>query len=105
MFLSDQKYYYDYFDDLWNSSPKITTVGDITPSYSGLDSKTLNSIKENLQARGFTIKLLFLMRDPLERIWSACRMTARNNKNKTIVSDNEMVLKRYQKASMIDRTS
>ena len=105
MFLSDQKYYYNYFDELWNSSPNTTTVGDITPSYSGLDCTTLRSIRENLVSRGFAIKLIFLMRDPLERIWSACRMTARNNKSIKIISDNEMVLKRYKKASMIDRTS
>ena len=47
-------------------------------------------------SRGFAIKLIFLMRDPLERIWSVCRMTARNNKSIKIISDNEMVLKRYK---------
>ena len=105
MFLSDQSYYYNYFDNLWSSNSKITTVGDITPSYSGLSSQQLKSIKENLQERGFAVKIIFTMRDPLERIWSACRMSTRNKKGKNTISDNQMILNRYKKSSMYDRTS
>jgi len=68
--------YFKYFEAL-SRAKKITTVGDITPSYSALPIEALKLIRDNLYDRGFTVKVVFLMRDPIERCWSAVRMHRR----------------------------
>lgn len=74
-FYLDTQNYYDYFDCLWSKGgDDVTTVGDITPSYSALPVEALREIKSNLVSRGFKVKVIFLMRDPIERIWSSVRM-------------------------------
>ncbi len=70
--------YFEYFDYLWLSQTKIEATGDITPSYSTLDAKTFQLIRTGLLAKGFSPKVIFLMRDPIERIWSMLRMEWRN---------------------------
>ncbi|MEX1188176.1 MAG: hypothetical protein WED33_02895 [Bacteroidia bacterium] len=78
-FCLDIQNYYDYFDHLWfKGGGQITTVGDITPSYCSLPAPVLSDIKRELERRGFTVKVIFLMRDPIERIWSMVRMIRRN---------------------------
>ena len=69
--------YFLYFDSLWSRSESVTTVGDITPTYSGLGVNALRDIKAGLEEKGFDVKVIFLMRDPFERIWSSVRMNKR----------------------------
>lgn len=57
----------------------ITLTGDITPSYSALRAPALAEIRERLERAGFAVKVVFLMRDPVERCWSSVRMTRRND--------------------------
>lgn len=71
--------YFIYFDELANSKKDIKVVGDITPSYAGLSADVLREIRKNLLERGFTIRVIFLMRDPVERIISSVRMNRRNS--------------------------
>ncbi|SLN33371.1 hypothetical protein ROJ8625_01569 [Roseivivax jejudonensis] len=52
-------------------------TGDLTPSYGALSAATLARIRDTLEAAGFEIRVVFLMRDPVERIWSAVRMERR----------------------------
>ena len=74
-FYLDTANYYDYFDYLWyRSEPAVTTVGDITPGYAAIPPERLQEIKANLEKRGFNVKVIFLMRDPIERCWSMVRM-------------------------------
>jgi hypothetical protein len=78
-FYSDTQNYYDYFDSLiYKGGSEVTTVGDITPSYSALPKEALSEIKSEFEARGFKVKVIFLMRDPIERIWSMVRMNRRD---------------------------
>ncbi len=71
----------NYFDYLWIKND-INIVGDITPAYAGLPKMVFQDIKKHLILRGFKIKVIFLMRDPLERCWSAVRMHRKiNSKN------------------------
>jgi hypothetical protein len=79
-FIESTDNYFDYFDYLWLSNQTITSTGDITPSYSTLDAKAFAIIREGLIRKGFTPKVVFLMRDPIERIWSMLRMGWRNQK-------------------------
>ena len=77
-FLEDTEEYFKFFDELFERGPKIQLVGDITPSYSMLDEQVFTEIKEGLERRGFCVKVVFLMREPLERVWSMVRIGRRN---------------------------
>jgi len=79
LFLQDIQSYYDYFDSLWGLNPKTTTVGDITPSYAGLNHDHFAEIKKNLLIRSFVPKIIFILRDPVERIISAAKMYSRRS--------------------------
>ena len=82
-FYADTKNYFNYFDFLWrDGGPLLSAVGDITPTYALLPKHALEEIKAGLEAKGFEVKVIFLMRDPIERIWSALRM-ARNHRAKS----------------------
>jgi hypothetical protein len=76
-FIDNTENYFDYFDYLYLKNPEVQAVGDITPSYSMLDAQMFRHIKTGLEARGFTVKVVFLMRDPVERVWSMLRMDRR----------------------------
>ena len=77
-FIDNVDNYFNYFDYLYLRSENILAVGDITPSYAILKPGTFQMIKKGLNNRGFDIKLFFLMRDPVERLWSAARMAERD---------------------------
>lgn len=69
-FLNNPENYFDYFDRLYHHREFTTAVGDITPSYSMLDAQAFEFIRTGLEKRGFHIKVVFIMRDPVERVWS-----------------------------------
>lgn len=69
--------YVKYFKSLVNEEKTLT--GDITPAYAFLDENTFREIRELLEKAAFEIRVIFLMRDPIERIWSAERMRQRNS--------------------------
>lgn len=74
----DPAQYAAYFDALFSGSETVRVVGDITPSYSGLSAENFTTIRRLLGDRGFRVKAVFLMRDPVERIYSQMRMNARS---------------------------
>lgn len=67
--------YETYFRDLIRD--EISMTGDLTPSYSMLNSKAFTEIKMRLEKAGFSVKVLFIMRDPVARVWSAYQMVQR----------------------------
>ncbi|MBV7393372.1 sulfotransferase family protein [Mameliella sediminis] len=69
----DPNQYFDYFAGLL-SRDGITRTGDITPSYAELPAERLQSIIDGFRTRGITVKLLFSMRDPVDRLRSQLRM-------------------------------
>jgi len=75
-FLQDSNRYFDYFSHLL-SKPAIKLTGDITPSYSCLSAETLAWARDQLFKRGITTRVVFLLRDPVERILSQQRMKLR----------------------------
>lgn len=77
-FYVDTHNYFEYFNYLYLRNDDITTVGEITPSYSGLPVEAFNFIKKELNKLGFTVKIIFLMRDPIERCHSMVRTYKRN---------------------------
>lgn len=99
--------YFEYFHSLAHSSPDLKVVGDITPSYAGLPESVFRQIKEALEARDFNIRVVYLMRDPVERLFSATRMSLRDRKAKgreDIMSENEMFLEQFSGAKAERRT-
>ncbi|MGO4917734.1 sulfotransferase [Pseudogemmobacter sp. W21_MBD1_M6] len=71
-----QKYpsaYFDYFAALLGQVG-ATHAADITPSYCALSGEQISFIYRGLMSRGFNVRIVFLMRDPVERCWSMLRM-------------------------------
>jgi len=76
----DLGYYIAYAKRIARQAPNARLVGDITPSYSSLTAEHLSEIKEVLEEAGYDVKVVFLMRDPVERCYSALRMGHRRDK-------------------------
>jgi len=72
-FLTDPERYFDYFSVLL-AAPGIRLTADITPGYAALPVERLASIRAGFEARGVRPAAAYLLRDPVERIWSAARM-------------------------------
>lgn len=70
--------YVRYFRDLAEAAPAVEVVSDLTPDYSLLRAPHWAEIRPLLEAGGFDVRVLFLMRDPVERIDSAWRMAGRD---------------------------
>ena len=107
LFAQDENSYYQYFNNLWSSDDKISIVGDITPSYNALKAEHFSVIKKKLEDLGFTVKIIFFMRDPVERIWSSVRMYRRNKIRKGAFvkkSDNDLLLSQYKLLGVSQRT-
>lgn len=111
LFFSDPNSYFNYFDYLWLSNKSTKIVGDITPSYCGLDSIVFQTIRKKLEDRGFRVKVVFLMRDPVERIHSMFRMEKRNLSNSNAISseiirisEDEYIKKKYKEVNVEFRT-
>jgi hypothetical protein len=108
-FVNNPSSYFDYFDLLIECNPAIELVGDITPSYSMLNAEHFSFIKKGLTDRGFEIKVLFIMRDPLQRAWSMLRMNRANIKNKNInhqfkTNEEQALLDSYKMPDSVLRT-
>ena len=107
LFAQDENAYYQYFDSLWSSDEKISIVGDITPSYNALRAEHFRHIKKKLEAQGFTVKVIFFMRDPVERIWSGIRMKKRLKLRRGVsrnASDNDAIMNAYKSFKVHART-
>ena len=72
-FYADPATYFDYFASLL-ARPGVALTCDITPSYALLPAARLTSIRDGFADRGVPTVPIFLMRDPVERIWSMVRM-------------------------------
>ncbi|WP_165831899.1 MULTISPECIES: sulfotransferase domain-containing protein [Gammaproteobacteria] len=77
-FYAKPECYYQYFKKVL-SQPGITLTGDFTPSYSMLSEENFRHIRASLIESGFDVKVVFIMREPYDRVWSACRMHKKNN--------------------------
>jgi hypothetical protein len=79
-FLTDPDAYFDYFAGLLDPDD-IRLTADITPSYAGLSVGRLTAVRAGFEARGVRPVAVYLMRDPVERAWSAVRMDVRRSGN------------------------
>jgi len=76
-FYSNIDSYFDYFWTLANRNPDVHLTGDITPAYAGLSTETFAMIRAKLVERDLVPRVVFLMRDPVERCISMFRMRMR----------------------------
>lgn len=67
--------YFEHYREACEASSS-SMAGDITPSYSMLAAETLVDIDGHAADHGFELVPVFVMRDPVERCWSAFRMNA-----------------------------
>jgi hypothetical protein len=73
--------YFRYFAGLVHRSESILLTGDISPSYAGLSTSALSRIRDGIEAQGLRIRVLFLMRDPVDRIVSGVLMRRRQSRD------------------------
>ena len=64
--------YFEYFDRL--AIGEQSHIGEITPSYSLIRKEGWEEIKKNFLSQDIQLKIVFLMRNPVERYYSALRM-------------------------------
>lgn len=83
-------FYFQFFEDLLKHTDRPITC-DISPSYTGLSTKTLTQIKNGFEKRNIQTKAILLMRDPVERCWSAARMMSRKANGHMLISDDEVL--------------
>jgi len=101
--LADTENYFNYFCGLL-SRPEVVMTGDITPVYSMLGAADLKLIRKGFESRGVDCKAIFLMRDPVERVWSGARMRRRENPKISQKSEDQMVLGAMKKPGFAGRT-
>lgn len=100
--------YFNYFDSLFKHDVNVKVAGDLTPEYALLSESDFRQIKDMFANSGFHLKILFIMREPVERIWSAVRMHRKIYPEKfsptDTRSDEELVASRYKRSDIAART-
>lgn len=71
---SDAWAYLEYFDRLATYGRRVT--GEITPSYSVIPETGFAAMRALVAGSGAAPRVIFIMREPVERFWSQCRMRA-----------------------------
>jgi hypothetical protein len=106
MFL-DQQFYFDYFTGLLHRTPRTRLVADMTPSYGMLPTERFEAVRAGFDRRGISTLPVFLMRDPVERIWSQVRMHARlyERHEAARTQSAEFVLAQYARPAYANRTA
>ncbi len=98
---SQKRFYEKYFLNLVKGS--VWGTGDIALAYSGLSIDMFKDIKRRIEGVGFDLKIIFLMRKPFERCWSAMNMLKREqglNEN-----DSDLLKKLYKTSGFTVRTN
>lgn len=72
MYANSDAKHLEYRNYLLKNFKGQKAVGDLTPSYCTLDKQTL----VEMSSLAPKVKFIFIMRDPIERLWSAIRMRA-----------------------------
>jgi hypothetical protein len=93
-FYADPATYFDYFTSLL-ARPGVSLTCDITPSYALLPASRLASIRDGFAERGVATVPIFLLRDPVERIWSMVRMNQQRRPDDFPGSTEEWVRRLY----------
>jgi hypothetical protein len=98
----DKKHYFGYFNSLFTND-NITVTGDITPSYSTLDGEIFSEIKAGFNKLNIDCRVIFLMRDPLNRIISAAR-SQKHTIGKNFNNESDFLISYYQTIHCMSRS-
>jgi hypothetical protein len=86
-----QQYYESDYDDTWYKSlfneGDGKVKGEITPAYSILDQEDILHIKDLFPK----LKIIFIMRDPVERAWSQIRFSMQRGKLDRLINFEELI--------------
>ena len=102
-FLRDPEQYFDYFSGLLEPTA-IRLTADITPGYAALPAERLAMVRAGFASRGVRPVAVFLLRDPVERIWSAARMDIRRLGDQANEDPETRVSRMYLRPMYADRT-
>jgi hypothetical protein len=102
--IADERLYFDYFTALLARSPETRLTVDITPGYALLSAARLAGIRRSFEQRGVRAVAAYLMRDPVERIWSQVRMQKRRRPGRNPGTAEELVARRYAEPVYADRS-
>ena len=102
--IADEELYFDYFTALFTRSPETRLTLDITPGYALLSATRLAWVRASFERRGVRAVAAFLLRDPVERIWSQVRMQKRRRPENNPGTAEELVAQRYAEPSYAERT-
>ena len=102
-FLTEPETYFDYFAGLLER-PGTRLTADITPGYAALSAARLAMIRGGFEARGVRGVAAYLLRDPVERIWSAARMDMRRRGDEAPEDPETRVSHMYKHPMYADRT-
>jgi hypothetical protein len=103
-FLSDPESYFDYFAGLLAASPTTRLTADITPGYAALAVERLAMIRSGFEARDVRPVVGYLVRDPVERVWSAARMDMRRRGDEAPEDPETRVSHMFKHPMYADRT-
>lgn len=92
------EYYKKYFEDHVEATHKL--YGEITPSYSMLNKDAFKKIKDEFP----NIKIIFLLRDPIERHISAYKMECKLL-NKEIDFESDSFMNSLKSSNFLERTN
>ncbi|WP_340539700.1 hypothetical protein [Nocardioides sp. GXZ039] len=100
--VADVALYPDYFAGLLSGGARLAL--DITPSYALLGRERLEWVRTRFAERGIRAVTVFLMRDPVDRIWSHIRMVQGRSPEKFPRTSEEHVLELFDHPTYECRT-
>jgi len=101
---ADTTMYFDYFAGLLGQADDARLATDMTPSYSMLSSGRLSMIRDAFAERGVRVATVFLLRDPVERLWSQLRMHERMFPGILAAPSEQVLLENYHEPQYALRT-
>jgi hypothetical protein len=93
--IADERLYFDYFAGLFERDPAVRLTLDMTPGYAMLGTDRLSRIRDAFEARGIRTVAIFLLRDPVERIWSQIRMQKRRRPQQYVAPAEDLLLEQF----------
>lgn len=101
---ADTELYFDYFTSLLASRQRTRLTADLTPENGLLSVARLNQIAAGFADRGVRTAAVFLLRDPVDRVWSQIRMQRHRTPDRFTEPPEQSLLRRHAEASYQIRT-
>ncbi len=92
---ANHDFYYDFFAGLLRKRPRFRVTADLTPDYGMLPADRVADIRRQFANRRIRTASVFLMREPVERVWSHIRMRDQREPDLFDVTAEEVVARDY----------